>query len=62
MKISFSNRSVVKYCVTWSREQRLFMIFVVDLNRDLNQLFKSFDLNCANPAEEPEMIEQLEEE
>jgi len=40
MKISFSNRSVVKYCVTWSRDQRLFMIFVVDLNRDLNR-FKS---------------------
>ena len=26
------------------------MIFIVDLNRDLNQWFKSFDLNRANPA------------
>ena len=26
------------------------MIFIVDLNRDLNQWFKSFDLNRANPV------------
>ena len=26
------------------------MIFIVDLNRDLNQWFKSFDLNRDNPA------------
>jgi len=27
------------------------MIFIVDLNRDLNQLFKSFNLSRANPAQ-----------
>jgi len=26
------------------------MIFIVDLNHDLNQWFKSFDLNHNNPA------------